>query len=153
MTDKLQTLIEKYNNNYYFKQDPISIVKRYKELRDIEIAAIICSTLSFGNRQQIYKACKKTMDMMGNSPYKYLMDSKYLEYRNSDECWYRMLKMRDFAILCLRLKSIYATYNSMELLLLNSNDYVETLTNIFNGCNGIPKNNKSTCKRICLLLR
>ena len=153
MIDKLQPLIGKYNNNCYFKQDPISIVKRYKGLKDIEIAAVICSTLSFGNRQQIYKACKKTMDIMGNSPYKYLMDSKYLEYRNSDECWYRMLKMRDFAILCLRLKSIYATYNSMELLLLNSNDYVETLTNIFNGCNGIPKDNKSACKRLCLMLR
>jgi len=61
MTDKLQALIEKYNNNYYFKQDPISIVKRYKELRDIEIAAIICSTLSFGNRQQIYTTIKKIL--------------------------------------------------------------------------------------------
>lgn len=159
-TEEIKTLVQKYNDPKYFEFDPISIVKRYTDPRDIEIAAVICSTLAFGNRQQIYKACDKTMALMGRSPYKWLMCQSWLMWQGDTRCWYRMLKYNDLAGICYLLKMVYTNFETLEDCIIQSmsnigvfDTYNEVLSNIFYGCKGIPKDNKSCCKRLCLMLR
>lgn len=72
-------LSKKYEDRKYFEKDPVSFLWKYKDKRDIEVAAVICSILAFGNRQQIYKACEKTLAIMGDSPYQWIM-SKNIQY-------------------------------------------------------------------------
>ena len=56
--ENFKELTLKYENRKYFqRKDPVSFLWKYKDKRDIEVAAVICSTLAFGNRQQIYKSC------------------------------------------------------------------------------------------------
>lgn len=69
----IKSLISKYEDKKFFANDPVSLLWRYKDKRDIEIAAVICSTLAFGNRTQIYKACEKTLAIMGDSPCEWIM--------------------------------------------------------------------------------
>lgn len=155
----IKTLISKYEDKKYFhKKDPVSFLWKYKDKRDIEIAAVICSTLAFGNRQQIYKACEKTLALMGDSPYEYVMYSKDKEqFKDNTDCWYRMLKWNDFYKICLRLMWVYSKrcnlQNNINLLSKGGNTYLESLVHTFGDLNGFPQDTKSPCKRLNLMLR
>lgn len=159
--ENFKELTLKYENRKYFqRKDPVSFLWKYKDKRDIEVAAVICSTLAFGNRQQIYKACEKTLAIMGDSPYEWIMTKKYPKYIEEDGCWYRMLKKFDFLNICYFLRQIYENFDSLEDCILdamNKHDeftsHIEVLVAIFIGCNGIPQNTKSCCKRLNLMLR
>ena len=150
----IKTLITKYEDKKYFDKDPVSCLWRYKDKRDIEIAAIICSVLAFGNRQQIYKACEKTLALMGDSPFKYIING-ILE--NGNHCWYRMLKWNDFYSICDRLLRIYLNNKDLEdVVSVNvelGDSSIEAIVNIFGDLNGFPKDTKSPCKRLNLMLR
>lgn len=156
---EIKTLISKYEDKKYFEKDPVSFLWKYKDKRDIEIAAVICSTLAFGNRNQIYKACEKTLALMGDSPYKWVMSQSY---RTSfkDKCWYRMLSDFDLENIRYFLKQVYEKFDSLEDCIIDAmnkhsefTSYIEVLCAIFYGCNGIPKDTKSCCKRLNLMLR
>lgn len=153
-------LSKKYEDRKYFEKDPVSFLWKYKDKRDIEVAAVICSILAFGNRQQIYKACEKTLAIMGDSPYQWIMSKKYPLSFGEDKCWYRMLTNFDLANICYFLKQIYTNFDSLEECITHAmksvgifDTYIEVLINIFYGCKGIPKETKSCCKRLCLMLR
>ena len=152
-------LSKKYEDRKYFEKDPVSFLWKYKDKRDIEVAAVICSILAFGNRQQIYKACEKTLAIMGDSPYQWIMSKKYPVHIRDDGCWYRMLKKFDFSNICYFLRQIYEKFDSLEDCIIdamNNNGFtshIEVLTAIFIGCNGIPQNTESCCKRLNLMLR
>lgn len=157
--ENFKEIIPKYENKKYFEKDPVSFLWKYKDKRDIEVAAVICSVLAFGNRQQIYKACEKTLALMGDSPYKWVMDQSY-RISLKDKCWYRMLRYFDLENIRYFLKQIYTNFESLEDCIIdgmNKHDgftsYIEVLLAIFHGCNGIPKDDKSCCKRINLMLR
>lgn len=157
--EEIKTLINKYEKTDFFANDPVSFLWRYKDKRDIEIAAVICSTLAFGNRNQIYKACEKTLALMGDSPYKWVMSQSY-KMSFKDKCWYRMLSDFDLENIRYFLKQVYEKFDSLEDCIIDAMDrygeftsYVEVLVAIFNGCNGIPKDTKSCCKRLNLMLR
>lgn len=155
----IKSLISKYEDKKFFAKDPVSLLWRYKDKRDIEIAAVICSTLAFGNRQQIYKACEKTLALMGDSPYEWVMSQSYrLSFK--DKCWYRMLSDFDLENIRYFLKQVYEKFDSLEDCILDTmnkhsefTSYVDVLCAIFYGCNGIPKDTKSPCKRLNLMLR
>lgn len=157
-TENIKSLIDKYEDRKFFEKDPVSFLWKYKDKRDIEVAAVICSTLAFGNRQQIYKACEKTLAIMGNSPYKYIMEKLNYEFSDDVHCWYRMLKMYHFYDLCRRLRYAYKQHEDLESAIkwgideLNY-DYIESIIDLFKDINGIPKDTKSCCKRLCLMLR
>lgn len=150
----IKTLINKYEDKKYFEKDPVSFLWRYKDKRDIEIAAVICSTLAFGNRNQIYKACEKTLALMGDSPFKYIINGIW---ENGNHCWYRMLKWNDFYSICDRLLRIYLTNKDLEdVVSVNvelGDSPIEAIVNIFGDLNGFPKDIKSPCKRLNLMLR
>jgi uncharacterized protein (TIGR02757 family) len=151
-------LSKKYEDRKYFEKDPVSFLWKYKDKRDIEVAAVICSVLAFGNRQQIYKACEKTLALMGDSPYKYIMEKLNYEFSDDVHCWYRMLKMYHFYDLCRRLRYAYKQHEDLESAIkwgmdeLNY-DYIESIIDLFKDINGIPKDTKSCCKRLNLMLR
>lgn len=150
----IKSLISKYEDKKFFANDPVSLLWRYKDKRDIEIAAVICSTLAFGNRNQIYKACEKTLTLMGDSPFKYIMNGIW---KDGNQCWYRMLKWNDFYSICDRLLRIYLTNKDLEdIVSVNvelGDSPIEAIVDILGDLNGFPKDTKSPCKRLNLMLR
>lgn len=152
--EEIKSLITKYEDKKYFDKDPASYLWRYKDKRDIEIAAVICSTLAFGNRNQIYKACEKTLALMGDSPFQYIMNGIW---ESGDNCWYRMLKWNDFYSICDRLLRIYLTNKDLEdVVSLNvelGDSQIESIIDVLGNLKGFPKDKKSCCKRVNLMLR
>lgn len=153
-TENIKSLIDKYEDRKFFEKDPVSFLWKYKDKRDIEVAAVICSTLAFGNRQQIYKACEKTLAIMGDSPFQYIMNGIW---ESGDNCWYRMLKWNDFYFICDRLLRIYLMNKDLEdVVSVNvelGDSQIESIIDVFGNLKGFPKDKKSCCKRVNLMLR
>ena len=62
-----------YNNPSFIESDPIQIPHLFSQKEDIEIAGFLSATISWGNRKMIIKNSHKMMDLMGNSPFDFVM--------------------------------------------------------------------------------
>lgn len=163
-----EKLIAEYNDMRYFATDPVAVVKRCKEQKDIEVMGIVCSWLAYGNRNQIYKKCCMAYDLMSAKPYDYVMSGQWREYKDSDKNFYRLFFYRDFHDLMQSLYNVYQQHATLEEALFATlvgtrravsydpqgakTRILESLISFFNA-NGIPQNTKSACKRLCLFLR
>lgn len=70
----LDEKVNQYNNQKFIESDPIQIPHLFQNKEDIEISAFLTATISWGNRKMIIQNAHKLMDIMGNSPYDYLME-------------------------------------------------------------------------------
>ena len=154
-----EKLIAEYNDMRYFSTDPVAIVRRCTEQRDIEVMGIVCSWLALGNRNQIFKKCCMAYDLMSGKPYDYVMSEQWRQYKDSNINFYRIFFYRDFHDLMQSLYNVYQHHNTLEdaIIMRNEelgirNEYLNALISLFNA-NGIPKDRKSACKRLCLFLR
>ena len=154
-----EELIKEYNDMRYFATDPVAVVRRCTEQRDIEVMGIICSWLALGNRSQIFKKCCFAYDLMSGKPYDYVMSEQWRQYKDSNINFYRIFFYRDFHDLMQSLYNVYQQYATLEdaIIMRNEelgirNEYLNALISLFNA-NGIPKDRKSACKRLCLFLR
>ena len=163
-----EKLIAEYNDMRYFATDPVAVVKRCKEQKDIEVMGIVCSWLAYGNRNQIYKKCCMAYDLMSAKPYDYVMSGQWREYKDSDKNFYRLFFYCDFHDLMQSLYNVYQQHATLEEALFATlvgtrravsydpqgakTRILESLISFFNA-NGIPQNTKSACKRLCLFLR
>ena len=62
-----------YNNPNFIESDPIQIPHLFTQKEDIEIAGFLAATIAWGNRKMIINNAKKMMDLMGNSPFDFIM--------------------------------------------------------------------------------
>lgn len=150
---------EKYNTMDYFQGDPVEVVHRCANKRNIEVMGVVCSWLAFGNRKLIHKKCEETWEMMEGKPFDYVMSEKWRKMSGDGGCYYRMLRKNDFAELMGRLKEVYEMHESLEDAVCEglSGDYsteelIGALCKTLRA-NGIPKDTKSACKRLALFLR
>ncbi len=50
------------------RRDPLALVKPFADPADREVAALVCSTLSFGSVDLIMKACSRALEPLGDRP-------------------------------------------------------------------------------------
>lgn len=147
-----ETLIgwaQEYNNPIYFEEDPIIFPKRFAcllaegkaSVADVEIAALLSAHLAWGRRSMIVRDCTRMFDEMDWQPHRYVMNG---EYRDEDASMHRTIKWKDFAAICRRLRSIYATTGSIE----NMSD-MEIRCRIF----GQKEDRKAPNKKISMMRR
>ncbi len=112
---RIKELSEQYNNEDFFKTDPIIFPKHFLRknapLQDIEIAGIISAHLAWGRRDMIVRDITRAMNEMNWKPYEYVMAGNY---KNDDISLHRTIKWSDFAQICSNLKEIYSAHNTIE---------------------------------------
>jgi uncharacterized protein (TIGR02757 family) len=74
LKDFLDEKVIQYNNFDFIESDPIQIPHLFSLKEDIEIAGFLSATIAWGNRKMIIKNSKKLMNIMGNSPYDFIMN-------------------------------------------------------------------------------
>lgn len=79
LKDLLDSEARRINHPDFIEDDPVQFPRRFSDLRDIEIASLLCSTISWGNRKMICRDCDRMLSLMDNSPYAYVMDRGYEE--------------------------------------------------------------------------
>lgn len=146
-----------FNNMKYFENDPVAVVRKCSELRDIEIMGLVCSWLAYGNRKQIFKHCNDSYELMRGKPYEYLMSEDWREFEDDKRCFYRLFTYQDFFSLMNVLFALYNNYETMQdavlyIISIERCSYIDALIMLLPS-KGIPKNSTSACKRLSLFLR
>ncbi len=78
----LDSKVLQYNEPSFVKNDPLGIPHRFTKKQDIEIAGFFAAILAWGNRKSIINSCNKLMELMGNSPYEFIMQ---LDWNNDPQ--------------------------------------------------------------------
>ena len=169
LKEYLDELVSKNNTKAFIKDDPVQFPHRYNDKRDIEIVSFLVATIAWGNRKMILNNANKMLNMMGKSPYDYVMSGGY-EKLEDEKCVHRTFFNRDFKYYCKGISGIYKNdgINSLEDVFYNEENDVwkgiqnfrdmmanangETSKHISNPSCCEPKKG-SACKRLHMALR
>lgn len=110
----LDEKVIQYNTLDFIDSDPVQIPHLFSKKEDIEIAGFLSATIAWGNRKMIIKNSHKMMELMGNSPYDFVMShtDKDLEYFESFV--HRTFNGQDFASFIKGLQHIYNNHGGLE---------------------------------------
>ena len=122
LKEQLKTWADKYNTIEFIANDPVQFPhrKRNNPKQDIEISGFITAYLSFGNRKQIIKTCNIVDNMMGISPYEYVVTKRWKKDFDKENLssFYRMISHKQMNTIFSKLYHIYNSFESMEECLL-----------------------------------
>ncbi|MDQ0065524.1 TIGR02757 family protein [Chryseobacterium lathyri] len=108
---------DQYNSPDFIEDDPIQIPHRFTLKQDVEIAGFLAATISWGNRKSIIRSADKMLDIMGNSPYDFILNysEKDLEILQ-DKSIHRTFNGQDFAYFIRQFNKVYKKHESLEHL-------------------------------------
>lgn len=133
----LDEKVIQYNNPNFIETDPISIPHKYKLKEDVEISGFLTATIAWGNRKMILRNANKMMDLMGNSPYDFIMEHNETQLNKLDGFVHRTFNADDFKFFIKSLKNIYANYGGLEQIFntystgVSTQPAIHELKNIF----------------------
>ena len=114
LKDFLDEKVIKYNTPDFIGSDPIQIPHQYQLKEDIEISGFLAATISWGNRKMIIKNAQQMMDMMGNSPYDFVMSYNLKQLERLNGFVHRTFNSADFSYFIKALNNIYKNHGGME---------------------------------------
>ena len=110
----LDEKVLQYNNRDFIKYDPIQIPHLYTLKEDIEISGFLTATISWGNRTSILNSAKRMMNIMGNSPYDFIMTHKDEDLKKTSGFVHRTFNSTDLITFIELLKYLYQHKNGLE---------------------------------------
>lgn len=114
LKDFLDTKVVQYNNPKFIESDPIQIPHQFALKQDIEISAFLTATIAWGNRKMIIKNAHRLMNLMGNSPYDFIMNHKEHHLEKFDGFVHRTFNEIDIKYFIQSIRYIYLNYNDLE---------------------------------------
>lgn len=114
LKDFLDSKVLQYNTIDFIEPDPISVPHRYSLKEDIEIAGFLASTIAWGNRKMITKNGHKMMDLLGNSPYDFVMSHQEYQLERLEGFVHRTFNAEDFKYFIKALHHIYTNHGGLE---------------------------------------
>ena len=117
----LDEKVELYNNPNFIESDPIQIPHLYSLKEDIEIAGFLAATIAWGNRKMIINNAKKMMELMGNSPYDFVMSHSESQLEKLESFVHRTFNGQDFIGFTKGLQHIYQNHNGLEAIFSKQN--------------------------------
>jgi uncharacterized protein (TIGR02757 family) len=81
---------------------------------DIEIAGFLAATIAWGNRKMIINNAKRMMDLMGNSPYDFVMSHTGNDLQRLETFVHRTFNGQDFIGFIKSLQNIYLNHGGLE---------------------------------------
>lgn len=119
----LDEKVDLYNNPSFIETDPIQIPHRFSLKEDIEIAGFLAATIAWGNRKMIINNANKMMDLMGNSPFDFVLNHQEYHLEKLENFVHRTFNGTDFITFIKGLQNIYTNHNGLESVFsINNND-------------------------------
>ena len=110
----LDEKVLEYNNLKFIESDPVQIPHLFTLKEDIEIAGFLAATIAWGNRKMIIKNAHTMMELMGNSPYDFVMNYKEHHLESFDGFVHRTFNNVDLKYFIKALHHIYTNHNGLE---------------------------------------
>jgi len=122
-TDLKEFLDEKvvyYNQPQFIESDPIQIPHLFTKKEDIEISGFLVATIAWGNRKSIINNGKRLMDLLGNSPYDFVMNHSKKDLEPLSHFVHRTFNGDDLKYFIRSLQHIYKKKGGLESLLAST---------------------------------
>lgn len=165
----LDTEAKRINRPEFIADDPVQFPRRYSDLRDIEITALLSAIIAWGNRKMICRDCEKIQSLMEHSPFRYVIEEGY-EDLPDDLNIHRTFFARNMKYLLRGLREIYTRFDTLDNFSIRTGvgeteapawHLVEAINKITKDANGgltdsrgLPQNLKTTAlKRVNMALR
>lgn len=171
-TDDLKTFLEEKYDAYcrpeFIETDPIRIPHMFSLKEDIEISGFLAATISWGQRTTILKNANRLLQLMGCSPYDFLMTASENNLLRFHSFVHRTFNGEDCIFFLKSLQHIYQKLGGLEKVFqsgfLPNSDIKEALISTRNAFFGIPHQRRSekhfadpsrgaTAKRLNMFLR
>ena len=110
----LDEKVDLYNHPNFIDSDPIQIPHYYTLKEDIEIAGFLAATIAWGNRKMIINNAKRMMDLMGNSPYDFVISHNGNDFQRLETFVHRTFNGQDFIGFIKSLQNIYLNHGGLE---------------------------------------
>ncbi len=163
----LDEKVLQYNTLDFIESDPVQIPHLFSQKEDIEIAGFLSATIAWGNRKMIIKNSHKMMDLMGNSPYDFVMSHTENDLERLESFVHRTFNGQDFACFIGSLQHVYKNHNGLEAVFAQhqeSNSMQKSISEFKKVFFEIPHQNRtlkhisdpmngSAAKRINMMLR
>ena len=115
----LDEKVKQYNTLEFIDTDPVQIPHLYQQKEDIEIAGYLAATIAWGNRKMIINNAHKMMQLMGDSPYDFVMSHTSDDLAKFDGFVHRTFNAEDFKYFIQALKHIYTNHGGLESVFTN----------------------------------
>lgn len=113
LKDLLDTEAARINSPSFVEDDPVQFPRRFYDLRDIEISALLCASIAWGNRKMICRDCERMLALMDNNPYKYVIDEGYEDLPDEMNI-HRTFFAKHFKHYLRGLRAIYTRHDSIH---------------------------------------
>jgi uncharacterized protein (TIGR02757 family) len=110
----LDEKVTQYNNQDFIDSDPVQIPHLFTQKEDIEIAGFLAATIAWGNRKMIINNAKKMINLMGNSPYDFIMNHKEHHLEDLEGFVHRTFNSTDFVTFIKALQHVYQNHDGLE---------------------------------------
>ncbi|WP_456378326.1 TIGR02757 family protein [Lutibacter sp.] len=114
LIDFLDEKVLQYNNLKFIESDPIQIPHQFSLKEDIEISGFLTATIAWGNRKMIIKNATKMMELMGNSPFDFVLNHKKNHLDNLEGFVHRTFNSTDLSYFIKALQHIYTNHKGLE---------------------------------------
>lgn len=111
-----------YNHPNFIETDPIQIPHRFSVKEDIEIAGFLSATIAWGNRKSIIANATNMMDLMGNTPYDFVMSHNEHDLERLRHFVHRTFNGQDFTTFVRSLRHIYQNHGGLETVFSRRQD-------------------------------
>lgn len=109
-----------YEKPDFIPLDPIQIPHRFSLKEDIEIAGFLTATISWGNRKSIINSANRMMDILGQSPYDFVMNYDSDTSDTLSGFVHRTFNELDLETFILALQHIYTNHKGLEVVFSNN---------------------------------
>lgn len=101
----LEEQTERFNHPDFIQDDPIQLPHRFSRKEDIEITALLVSTIAWGKRELIIRSGERMLDIMGHEPYEFVRN---YSANNLPRFVHRTFNAEDLDFFFRSLQQIYA---------------------------------------------
>lgn len=159
----LDEIVQQINTPDFIEEDPVQFPRKFDILQDQEIAGLLTALISWGKRSMILKNAEKMFQLMGSSPYDWVMNQGFNDLETG--VIHRTFNYDDLKFIGKGLHYLYHRYDSMEII-FKDKDMFDGITELRktiiegNQCPGFrsekhlanPEKN-SACKRLHMFLK
>jgi uncharacterized protein (TIGR02757 family) len=110
----LDEKVIQYNRHEFIELDPVQIPHLYTRKEDIEISGFLTATISWGNRTSIVRNARRMMNILGNSPYDFIVNHKDKHLVKADGFVHRTFNSTDLVVFITALKNLYIEKGGLE---------------------------------------
>lgn len=116
LKDFLDQKVNQYNTLDFIDSDPVQIPHLFSLKEDIEIAGFLSATIAWGNRKMIIKNAHQMMELMGNTPYDFVMSHTEYDLERLENFVHRTFNGNDFVGFIKGLQYIYKEHGGLETI-------------------------------------